>query len=230
MKLAVFGANGPTGRLLSAHALADGHEVVAVTRHPESFPIDGEGLTVRAADVYDARAVGRAVEGVDAVLSSLGVPFTRRPIDVYSAGARHILAAMEAHAVKRLVVVSSSAVEPYVHADAGFLLNRVIQPLITATIGRSTYADMRRMEAIVRASQLNWTILRPSGLFDLPRPTAYRLDPERADGAFTARADLAAAMLAQVDDDRFVRAVAAVTTTEQTPTVWQLVRNEALSN
>ena len=38
MQLTIFGANGPTGRLLTELALADGHDVVAVTRRPGRLP------------------------------------------------------------------------------------------------------------------------------------------------------------------------------------------------
>ncbi len=43
MKLAVFGVNGPTGRLLTQLALDEHHEVVAFTRHlrPSRASIDG---------------------------------------------------------------------------------------------------------------------------------------------------------------------------------------------
>jgi nucleoside-diphosphate-sugar epimerase len=71
-----------------------------------------------------------------------------------STGTGNIIAAMSRHGVKRLIVMSSSATEPHHHADGGFLLNRVLQPLITATIGKTTYADMRRMEDLVRRSDL----------------------------------------------------------------------------
>ena len=227
MRLTLFGANGPTGRLLTAYALAAGHDVVAVTRHPAAFPVADARLTVVTGDAYDPSSVLDAVRGSDAVLSALGTPFTRRAIDLYSRSCAHVLAAMGDAEVKRLVVVSSSGTEPTIHEEAGFVLNRVVQPLVTATIGRTTYEDMRRMEAMVRGSDLAWTIVRPSGLFDSPRPTAYRIEPDRSAGAFTARADLAAAMLAQVDDDRFVGRVAAVTTTEGVPSIWQLLRKEA---
>jgi len=227
MKLTVFGANGPTGRLLTARALAEGHHVTAATRHPDAFPLRDDRLEITETDVYDAGAVERAVAGADAVLSSLGVPFTRKPISVYSAGVGHIVEAMRWHSVKRLVVVSSSATEPHHHADGGFMINRVMQPLVTATIGKTTYADMRRMEALVRASDLAWTIVRPSGLFDLPEATDYRLDEDQAPGVFTARADLAAAMLAQIDDDRFLRKHLAVTTTGVRPSLWKLMTQEA---
>ncbi len=44
MQVVVFGANGPTGRLVTRQAVAEGHEVTAVTRHPATFPLRGNGL------------------------------------------------------------------------------------------------------------------------------------------------------------------------------------------
>jgi putative NADH-flavin reductase len=227
MRIVVFGANGATGRLLTEQALTARHDVVAVTRRPADFPIAHERLTVAAADVYDAEAVERAVEGAEVVLSTLGVPFTRKPINVYSDGIGHVATAMSQHGVKRLVVVSSSATEPHHHADGGFLLNRVLQPLVTATIGKTTYADMRRMENLVRSSDLEWTIMRPSGLFDAPAVTKYELHEDQAPGIFTSRADLAASLLEQVSDARFIRKAVAVTTSDGAPTLFQMMRREA---
>lgn len=227
MRIVIFGANGRTGRLLTEQALAAGHDVTAVTRRPLGFPITHDRLDVMGADVHDPQAVDQAVAGADAVLSTLGVPYVRKPIDVYSDGIRNVVAAMSRHGVKRLVVVSSSATEPYHHADGGFLLNRVLQPLITATIGKTTYADMRCMEALVRGSDLEWTIMRPSGLFDAPAVSRYELHEEQAPGIFTSRADLAASLLEQATDGRFVRKALAVTTSEGAPTLFQLIRHEA---
>jgi nucleoside-diphosphate-sugar epimerase len=229
MRIVIFGANGQTGRLLTGQALAAGHDVVAVTRRPAGFPVTHDRLAVVEADVQDAPAVDRAVDGADVVLSALGVPFARKQITVYSEGVGNIIAAMSRHRVKRLVVVSSSATEPHHHADGGFLLNRVLQPLVTATIGKTTYADMRRMEDLVRGSDLEWTIMRPSGLSDAPGGTAYELHEDQAPGAFTSRAGLAAGMLEQATDTRFVRKAAAVTTSEGVPTLFQMIRREALT-
>jgi nucleoside-diphosphate-sugar epimerase len=227
MRIVIFGANGRTGRLLTEQALAAGHDVTAVTRRPLGFPITHDRLDVVGADVHDPEAVDQAVAGTDAVLSTLGVPYVRKPINVYSNGIRNVVAAMSRHGVKRLVVVSSSATEPYHHADGGFLLNRVLQPLISATIGKTTYADMRRMEELVRGSDLEWTIMRPSGLFDAPAVSRYELHEEQAPGIFTSRADLAASLLEQATDGRFVRKALAVTTSEGAPTLFQLIRREA---
>jgi putative NADH-flavin reductase len=65
-----------------------------VTRQPGTFPLEGPRLRVAGADVLDADAVDGVVEGSDAVLSALGVPFGKTPVEVYSRGAEHMLDAM----------------------------------------------------------------------------------------------------------------------------------------
>jgi uncharacterized protein YbjT (DUF2867 family) len=106
-------------------------------------------------------------------------------------------------------------------------LSNVLQPLITATIGKTTYRDMRRMEELVRGSDLEWTIMRPSGLFDAPGITRYELHQDQAPGIFTSRADLAASMLEQATQTWYVRKAVAVTTSEGAPTLFQMLRREA---
>jgi putative NADH-flavin reductase len=229
MRIVVFGANGPTGRLLSAQAVTRGHEVVAVTRQPAAFPLQHPLLEVVGGDVLDRDAVDGVVRRADAVLSSLGVPYQRTPVEVYSRGAEHLLDAMKRHDVRRLVVVSSAAVTGQDEPTGGFVFNRVLQPFVIRWLGRTLYDDMRRMEALVAGSDVEWTILRPSGLFDLPAVTGYSLTEAHGPGRFTARVDLADAMLRQLDDDSFVRRIGHVVTTRDNPSVLSLMLHEALS-
>ncbi len=229
MRIAVFGANGPTGRLLTGQALAAGHQVAAVTRRPDSFPLHHDRLDVVGADVLDPVAVDGAVSEQDAVLSTLGVPSGKEPISTYSRGVSNIVAAMKRHRVRRLAVVSSSGVDPHSYSDGGFLFNRVLLPYVTRVLGKTLYDDMRRMETLVRASDLDWTIVRPNGLYHLPSVTGYTLVEGHADGRFTARADLAASMLALLDDDRYLRTTVSVITTVDNPTLLQWLRREALA-
>lgn len=227
MRTVIFGATGPTGRQLTEQALAAGHEVVAVTRRPGGLPT-GANLTVVTADVADPDAVARAVAGGDAVLSSLGVPLSPKPITVYSRGNANIVAAMHRHGVKRLVTVSSSVMDPAWRPTGEFFFNNVMDPLVNRRLGRTAHEDMRRMEALVRDSGLDWTIARPSGLFDHHTVTRYRTEEDVADGLFTARADLAASMVAQLTGDRFVQRAMAVITTEVRPSIAGLIIREAV--
>jgi nucleoside-diphosphate-sugar epimerase len=226
MNIVIFGANGQTGRLLTRTALAAGHRVVAATRQPGSFPLADPRLSVAAVDVRDVAAVGEVVAGADVVLSTLGVSFTREPVDTYSVGTANIVAAMRAFGVSRLVVVSSTSAFPTRRRQVPFAL-RIFEPIITRTMGKTVYDDMRRMETIVRESGVDWTIVRPSGLFDIPEVTAYHAGEVDPVGAFTARIDLADYLLALVDDAATIGKTVVISTTENTPTVWQVIRREA---
>lgn len=229
MKIAIFGANGPTGRILTTQALDAGHVVTAVTRRPQDFPLRAPGLNVVGADVYDSAGVDAIVAGQDGVLSTLGVPYSRRPITVYSAGTGSIVRAMDRHGVRRLVCVSSSAVDTTAGPHGGFFFDKMLQPLVTNLLGRTLYADMRRMEAAVAASDLEWTIMRPSGLFDTESVTDYKVAVDYLNGKFTSRADLADSMLRQLTSDEFVRKALAVATFAHKPSLIKLLAREASS-
>jgi uncharacterized protein YbjT (DUF2867 family) len=230
MNVAIFGANGQTGRLLTRRVLDMGHSAVAVTRHPEDFPFADPHLSVAEADVRNASSLVDVVRGSDAVLSTLGVPFSTRPIDTYSVGVRNIVEAMRASGVRRLAVVSSTGAYPYPNRrDTPFAL-RMFEPVITRTIGKTTYDDQRRMEEIVRASGLDWTIVRPSGLFDLPEPTNYVAGEVDPIGGFTARIDLADYLVELAGDSSAAGKTVIVSTTENTPTMWQMIRREAFKS
>ncbi len=230
MHIAVFGAHGKTGQLLTQQALAEGHAVTAVTRHPETFPLRHQRLQVMRADVFDLASVEHAIAGQDAVLSTLGVPFSRKPITVYSQGTAQIVQAMTRHGVRRLVCVSSSATDPrtrYHDTGGGFLFERILKPIIINTLGRTTYEDMQKMEALVMNSQLEWVIVRPSGLFETDSITDYRVAETSIRGQFTSRADLADCMLQQLTSDRFLRKAVAVATFSARPNLLQFVGGEA---
>ena len=229
MKLVVFGANGPTGRLVTQRALAEGHTVTAVTRRPEAFPIEDPRLRVAGADALDAAAVDEVVAGHDRVVSTLGVPYTKEPVTIYSQGARNIVAAMKRHGLRRLVCVTSIGVHPQLAPEERFFFRKVVGPILLS-MGRPLYEDARRMEEIVRATDLDWTIVRPSGLFDAPTVTDYRIAvaPERLPGMFTSRADLADVLLREATDDQHVHACIEVITTQGTPSYARVFLKEAL--
>jgi uncharacterized protein YbjT (DUF2867 family) len=230
MRIVIFGANGQTGRLLTRRALDAGHAAVAVTRNPDGFPFADPGLTVVGADVRDASSLVPAVDSADAVLSTLGVPFSFKPIDTYSVGMRNAVAAMQKTAVQRLVVVSSTGAYHYPNRVDAPLSLKIFEPVITRTIGKTTYDDQRRMESIVRDSGLDWTIVRPSGLFDLPEPTNYVAGEVDPVGGYTARIDLADYMVKLASDPVASGKTVIVSTTENTPTMWQMIRREAFKS
>jgi nucleoside-diphosphate-sugar epimerase len=229
MRIVVFGANGHTGRILTEKVIDVGHTAVAVTRRPGEFPIAHPRLTVAGVDVHDADAVEEVVAHADAVLSTLGVPFTRDVVDTYSKGTANIVAAMRSHSVRRLVVVSSTGAYPAPGRTGAPFALRLFEPVITKTIGKTVYDDIRRMEAIVRDSGLDWTIVRPSGLFDLTYVTEYVAGEVDPIGAFTSRSDLADYLVSLATSTARHNTVT-VSTIADTPTMWQMIRREAFKS
>ena len=63
MRVLVTGATGFIGRHLIPELIGAGHDVVAMTRHPDAY--DGPGTPI-GADVSDEESLIRAMRGVDA--------------------------------------------------------------------------------------------------------------------------------------------------------------------
>lgn len=186
-------------------------------------------LRIVGADVLDPAAVERAVAGQEAVVSALGMPFSRQPVTLYSEGVTHITQAMVKHDVRRLVCVTSTVLFDVPAPGEGLFFRKVLEPFIARTVGRTVYDDMRRMELIVRDSGHTWTIVRPAGLVDTDALSDYRVATSRPPGRFTSRADLADAFLREATGDRHAGAFIDVRTTTGVPSMLDVIRKEAFS-
>jgi putative NADH-flavin reductase len=193
MKIALFGATGGTGRQIIRQACDAGHEVTAVVRDPARLTQSHPHLTVLRADVMDPAAIGPAISGRDAVVSALGSRDGRVPTTICTDSATSITQAMHTEGVQRLVVVSAGTLT----TDGDKPLTRLILKPVLGTVFKHTIADKRRMEDLIRASGLEWTIVRPPRLTNGPRTGAYRSAINRNVRGATrvSRADLADCIL-----------------------------------
>ncbi|MEV5836223.1 SDR family oxidoreductase [Nocardia sp. NPDC052112] len=195
MRIAVFGATSTVGRLVVEQALEQGHEVTAFTRDAASITQRHDRLHIVEGNVLDTNSVEPAVAGQDAVLISLGAG--RKGV-IRAEGTRAVIEAMNRTGVKRLICQTTLGV-----GDSEGNLNFLWKYVMFGMLLRAAYADHVEQEEYVRASKLDWTIVRPSAFTDGPRTEAYR----RAFGADAkgltlkiARADIAAFMLEQLTD------------------------------
>ena len=63
----------------------------------------------------------------------------------------------------------------------------VLQPFFIGVVGRTLYADLKRMETLVGNSNLDWTIVRSSGLFWTPAVTDYQAAERSINGSAKAQ-------------------------------------------
>jgi putative NADH-flavin reductase len=204
MKILVVGAAGKTGRALVEQALAAGHEVTAFVHNADGYNV--AGVRVVAGDASDSTAMDAAVQGQDAVLNTIGGKTPYKPTTLESSTASTIVAAMQRHGVRRLVVTSMMGAGDSA-ANASLLLR-----LLRATFLRAADKDKTAMESVVEASGLDWVILRPAILSDGPATGNVRVfkakTGEKANKL--TRADLASVMLAQLSSDEHLHQAVAI--------------------
>jgi len=206
MNITVFGATGGTGTSLVRQAMAAGHRVTAVVRDRGRLAVTGPEVVI--ADVLDPAAIKSAVAGADAVISAIG-PRGSGPTTVSQDSAAGIIEAMHAAGTRRLVTISGSIVTDT--GDDVFL--RLLKPVVRRTALRHVCADMRRAEAEVRRSGLDWTIMRPPRLTGRPAAGHYRtaIDRNLPREYAISRDDLAACVLGLLGDPETVRKHVTVT-------------------
>jgi putative NADH-flavin reductase len=209
MKLTVFGATGSTGTLFTGQALAAGHEITAVVRDPARLSVAGQPrLRVVTADVMEPASIVPAVDGAEAVVNMVG-PRGTGPTTVMRDSVQAIIAAMRTSGARRLFHVSGSVV-----ADEGEspYLRYLAKPLVRATFLRHVCADMRAAEALIQASDLDWTIVRPPALSAKPARGRYRTATDRnlPHGFSITRADLAAYLVTVLGDPATERHIVGV--------------------
>ena len=73
MKIAIAGASGMIGSRIVVEAAGRGHQITALSRHPENIPA-APGVTAHAADVFDTAALTEAFRGCDVVIHSYAPP------------------------------------------------------------------------------------------------------------------------------------------------------------
>ncbi|WP_053004920.1 NAD(P)-dependent oxidoreductase [Kocuria sp. SM24M-10] len=171
MRIAVAGATGNTGSHVVSQALGRGYEVRALARRPEAITARDERLTVVPGNVLEPATLGPLVEGVDAVISAVGIGTQRTPTKVYSQGTKNLLEAMEQAGIQPIITISSGTLAQGTQASWGQRL--ILFPLLHRLYGAS-YTDMRCMEEILAGSSADWTVIRPPGLVDKPAAGTYR--------------------------------------------------------
>ena len=202
MKVLVLGSTGGTGRLIVRYGLFKGHTVVALVRSTARTP-NLLGADLIEGDARDEAIFLRASAGCDAVVSSLGTglsPLSK--VTLLSVATRALVNAMTRNRVRRLVCITGLGAGDS-RGHGGFLYDRFILPLLL----RRVYKDKDRQEVLIRASSLDWIIVRPAMLNDEVARGSVRAvtDLTGIHGGTIARADVARFVVDQLTTDTWLR-------------------------
>jgi putative NADH-flavin reductase len=157
MKLSVFGATGGTGLQLVEKALAKGHEITALARHPDILRERFPGIRAIQGDVFDAESAETTVRGSEAVISTLGFAGRSRKTRIYSEGVVNVAKAMEKVGPRRLIVLAASqGIDP--RPDFPWYASIMMKILVQPVFGFA-YRDMAKMTDLLAQSEIDWTFV-----------------------------------------------------------------------
>ncbi|TFC82418.1 SDR family oxidoreductase [Cryobacterium sinapicolor] len=199
--IAIFGATGRTGRRVLTRALAAGFDVRALVRDPAKLATTSPALTVIRGDVLDLSAVDQTVAGSDSVLSLFG-QVKGSPPTLQAEGTQLIVDAMGRHDVKRIVTLSGGGLSAPL--DRPGPSDRIIRFLLK-TLSGHVLADAEQHLRVLKASRLEWTVVRGPRLTEKPGTVTYRVGWVGVDASTQiSRDDLADFILTQVKDRTFI--------------------------
>jgi uncharacterized protein len=195
MKIALIGATGNVGRRVTAEAVSRGHDVVAIARDTSAVP-EQAGVTAVQADLTDKQAIGKAIEGADAVV--LSVKFQELDVEA-------LLDALKG--AKRLLIVGGAA-SLYVAPGLQLIDTEGFPDFIKveAEPARQALARIQQEQA------LDWTFLSPSVFFGPGERTGnFRLGKDEllsdAEGkSHISYEDYAIALLDEIEQPKHSRA------------------------
>jgi len=206
MNLALFGASGATGRLLTQRALADGHTVSALLRTPDTFPFKDQVRVVQGS-AFDPAPIAETLRGADAVLSALGAKSPFKNENVLPRAVPLIVAAMSALGPRRIVALGSAGAEPTSLAKQPAYRRWIVQNILYTYLLKYPVLEQISQYNTLSASSLDWTMVMPPMLTNAPGRGFFRTDPDALpeNGARISRSDVADFMMAQLTSAAYLR-------------------------
>jgi len=210
MDIAIFGASGATGTLLTQRCLAAGHSVRALLRTTEKFPLRDQ-IRVIHGSPFNLASVSQTIEDADAVLSALGARSLKKE-DVLERAVPQLIAAMEnsffqPKPVRRIIVLGSAGALPSALDKQPAWRRWIVQNIVYKTFLKCPVASQISQWNDLSHSKLDWTMVMPPMLTNGAARGVYRVDGDALppNGSRISRGDVADFMMQQIDNPRWIR-------------------------
>ena len=201
MKVVVFGANGKVGSIVTDTLLQAGHEVRAFV-HKASSLHDHPNLETVEGDIYEAQQVQDAIQGMDAVISTLGSWGTPKK-DILTVGMRHIIPAMQLHGTRR--IISLTGAEARAYGDKLSPLHRLNHFAIGLLAGK-VLKDGELHIQLLEDTDFDWTVIRSPIMKSSGSPKTFTLSLRRPQAwQRINRAAVATAIVSQLADKQHIQ-------------------------
>ncbi|MCU0442063.1 MAG: NAD(P)H-binding protein [Bacteroidia bacterium] len=190
--IALFGASGKTGKIYLQKALAQGYQVKALVRNPESLNPHPNLLSIKG-DILNAEDVTKTIDGAAIVVSLFG-RVKDSPKWLQTNGTKNIVSAIRN---KPVPVISLSGGGLPFRLDEPKWVDKLIRGIMKLLVGH-LLEDAAGHAAVLQNSNLDWTIVRAGRLTLKPEKGNYRIGWVGVNsGTQIGREDLASFILGQ---------------------------------
>jgi putative NADH-flavin reductase len=210
MNIAIFGASGATGTLLTQRCLAAGYQVTALLRTPEKFPLRDHVRIIQGSP-FDLATVCQAIEGADVILSTLGANSWKKE-DVLERAVPQIIAAMQQTAVQskpvsRIIALGSAGALPTSLDKQPAWRRWFVENIVYSTFLKWPVASQISQWNDLSHSNLDWTMVMPPMLTNTRARGVYRIDGEALprNGNRVSREDVADFMMQQIGNPQWIK-------------------------
>jgi len=199
----IMGGSSGIGLETVELALERGHRVRAFARSASRIELDHPDLEKFDGDALQPDSVAAALDGIDAVVQCLGIKLGPGTVlggtRLFSEATRILIPAMESRSIERLLAVTG-----YGAGDSGQTMNPINRLGFNAIFAR-IYADKSRQEAMIKDSQLRWTIARPVVLTGGGCGNyQVRVEPSDFRMGMISRASVADFLVSEIDDPKHI--------------------------
>ncbi|KAK4511603.1 uncharacterized protein ATC70_012819 [Mucor velutinosus] len=202
MKLLIFGGTGLTGQKVIEKAISKNHQVVAYMRSPQKLdPVLASKITVIEGELDDQENIMHALDGVDAVLSTLGptsAPSKGLPI---THGYQTIVTCMERKGIRRIIALGTPSYKDQEYDGTSWIATLAIGSI--KWMMHDAYLEMNGIGNALQASHLDWTLARVYFLTNGNEGTV-KSGYVGETGFFISRSDLAQFFINELEQNEFV--------------------------
>lgn len=203
MKISIIGATRGIGKEVLTQSLKIGHNVTVLARNPEKIELKSANLKIVKGDFLDFNSVAKSLKDADAVVVSVGAMPTRKPVNLFSQGTKHLLDITKKENLHPLIIVVTGIGAGDSKGHGGFFYDKIFKPLLFKTI----YEDKDRQEQMLMKEYDNWIIVRPGMLTNGKLTGKYRAltNLYGINGGKISRADVTHFILEQTANPTFLR-------------------------
>ncbi|WP_102146057.1 NAD(P)-dependent oxidoreductase [Mycobacterium hubeiense] len=209
MNVTVFGATGGIGRHVVDQLLDAGHHVTVYARNPRKIE-PSKPHRIIVGQLNDRDQIADAIEGSDAVISALGPSLKRStPAGPLTEGTHLIVDAMHQKGVRRFIGLATPSLRD---PRDGRHWKHTVLPIMAGVAFPNALKELKGMTSSVTDSRLDYTIARITNPTDKPATGKIRsgfLGRDKV-GSSMSRAEIAAFLVSQLTDDRYLRAMPAI--------------------